>query len=324
MVLSIIVLLVFTSHIHCDDHLLYRQDGCDYDGPYVMTGEIVNERPEYESTWRKDAKILFRDNQWVITYPGGDPWYTNQQQDLTPPLRGWVFCIYGTMHPSFAVHKVSVTPLPPVLSIQVESAPHIAGLYTLSNTTTSHFGYPIYNGSNGYIAVQYQHNGLYPEYNWYWLSPSTGVMVQMTKTYPSYSPAHWEGWDVEETESKTLVLANIPNRLIKGCSSYKYEGYFIPRSDKRFCNRIQDCKNNMDEKDCKNISLLGSMSITLLIVLVGAGLFLILRYSGIMDIHNTNMRVSRTVTNSDVDYFALGRLSNILIICFPIDIILIL
>ena len=76
-----------------------------------------------------------------------------------------------------------------------------------------------------------------------------------------------------------------------------------------------DCTNKVDEADCTVISFLAVLSITLGIVLMGVVLFLVLSYSGIMDIPNNNMEVSRTGTEISVedeiiDQITLGTLSN--------------
>ena len=71
----------------------------------------------------------------------------------------------------------------------------------------------------------------------------------------------------------------------------------------------------MDEKNCQEIGFLRSLLITLSIVLLGVGLFLILRYSHIMDIHCTSITMPMSVnknTKDDIkDNITLGRLSNI-------------
>ena len=145
--------MVLTPPTYCDDntgdHLLYSK------GVFVKTGEIVNERPVYQDIENDtDIKILFKDNQWMEIVDG----YiliSNTQQGLTPPKRGWVRrgLVYwsGSAHDR-VVHKVPITPPPPTLYIQCDSIPDIGGLYSLANT--SHYGYPAYHNSEGYIAVQ--------------------------------------------------------------------------------------------------------------------------------------------------------------------------
>ena len=128
MVISIIVIMILTTNTYCDDntgdHLLYIQghfcenhhQSYEYDvcmqgnyfyliynryvkNVYVKTGEIVNDtdRPEYQNIGNENAKICFRDNEWVITYPNSVTFYNNNnpKQGLTPPKKGWMY-EYGT------------------------------------------------------------------------------------------------------------------------------------------------------------------------------------------------------------------------------------
>ena len=98
--------MILTTNTYCDDnigdHLLYVKG--DYYHSYVQfvyvkTGEIVNDtdRPEYQNIGNENAKICFRDNKWVITYPNNVTFYNNNnpKQGLTPPKKGWMY-EYGT------------------------------------------------------------------------------------------------------------------------------------------------------------------------------------------------------------------------------------
>ena len=58
-----------------------------------------------------------------------------------------------------------------------------------------------------------------------------------------------------------------------------------------------DCTNDVDEAECPTISFLAVALITLGIVLVGAVLFMVLNFSGIMDIHGNSKEVNRTEIN---------------------------
>ena len=207
------------------------------------------------------------------------------------------------------VYLVPIIPPPLVLSVQGDSIPNMTGLYYLSNSTYN--GYPSYHGSQGCIAVQgNKKRRRYEDHLWYWKSNKTDAKIEISSAVPaSYTPVGWHGWDVEEQKNKMLVSPNVPF-----CST-DYGGYFISKSYPQFCNKKPDCNNNADEKDCPEIDIVGSIFITIGIVLVGMGLFLILRYSHMMDIHRTNITMSRTknIDENDaiIDYITLGRLSNI-------------
>ena len=220
MVLSIIVILKLTTHTYCDHgQLLYVENsGKRYDGPYVKTGEVEG-RPEYEHT-SNISKIMFRDNNWVIP-DDTDIWFIHPNQSLTPPETDWKgffldddaytydddyahsdnyayeddyahdddFEFYDD-YPydddydydkiaDLVVHKVPVTLPPLVLSIKDDSIPLISGLYTLSDTQYN--GYPLYNSSQGHIAVE-GNNGNY--YSWYWQDNTKGKKVQLTQAEP--------------------------------------------------------------------------------------------------------------------------------------------
>ena len=211
---------------------------------------------------------------------------------------------------SITIYLVPKVPPPPVLSIQGDFIQGLAGQYTLSNTT--HNGYPYYQGSHGNISVHYPLISEPHEANskWCWEVTKTGQKIQISNSVPpSYTPVGWDEWDKKEYENKTLVLSN---RLF--CTTGNFTGYFISKSHKHFCDKKPDCNNNMDEKDCFEIRILESMLIALGIVLVGVGLFLMLRYSHILDIHCTNITMSGTVSNIKddiVDNITIGRLSNI-------------
>ena len=212
------------------------------------------------------------------------------------------------MEPSvsnIAIHLVPIIPPPPVLSIQGDFIPGLAGQYILSNTT--HNGYPYYQGSHGKIAVK---SGYGVNRKWCWEDEKTGNRMQISDTVPpSYTPVGWNEWKKEEYENKTLVLSN---RLF--CTTSNSTGYFILKSHKHFCDKKPDCNNNVDEEDCFEIRILESMLIALGIVLVGVGLFQMLRFCHMLDIQCTNITMSKTVANIQddiIDNITIGRLSNI-------------
>ena len=294
--------------MHCDedtgDHLLYLKSDVK-DGVFVKTGRNINERPEYKSTRNTGFKILFKDNKWVNTWPNGSINFMNPKQAHTPPRKGWVRYSNGSKWPNIIMYKVPIVPPPPKLSIHDDFILDLAGLYTLSNTT--HHGYPYYYGSHGNITVQPERNftsNIY-KYHWYWQNYETDIKVRMSNLIPpSYTPTGWDGWIVEKVESATVVLSNpLFCNLEDG-------GYFISKSDPKFCNMRPDCINKVDEEDCSQQSFLASMAISLGIVLVGVGFFLILRHARIMDIQSTNITVSTTGTerNDDIDFITLGKI----------------
>ena len=312
-------MVLTTRNTHCEDntsdHLLYVDAdsyhntykqwkiGASYFfyyyGPYVRTG-----MKEYEPPNIRYCKIVFKNSQWKLTDPKntGRPVYINPQQDDTPPKNGWLHKD-GSALPGVVVHKVPITNPPLVLSIQGESFPDMAGIYTLNNN--SYNGYPSYHGSNGSLKVQLYNDGDEWEFNWYWKDTNTFEQVKISNTVPpSYTPAGWDGWDSEEDENKTLVLSNA---LL--CSTDKGR-YFISKFHPHFCDKKIDCDNKIDEKECPEIKMLDSMLIALSILLGCVGLFLMLKYSHIMDICNT--KISRTMTNTNtkdniIDNMTLGR-----------------
>ena len=283
MVLSILVILVLSKHTYCDDttgdHLLFLQGGGN-EGPYVKTGQAI----EYQHTSPQYSdKILFKDNQWVITDDSviccG---YINiDNNSLIPPKTGWVDRD-GSENHQMVVHVVPIITPPLVLSIKGDSLQDIAGLYNLLSFPYN--GYPIYYNDEGYIRV------FSYDYQWYWEN-KTGATVKISSSLPpSYSPAGWVGWDVEEDGNKTVVLSS--TRLF--CST-DHGGYFITKSHSHFCNKKPNCNNNVDENDCSVINIAGSMLISLGIVLMGVGIFLILHYSHIMDIHSPRITLPKKV-----------------------------
>ena len=114
-------------------------------------------------------------------------------------------------------------------------------------------------------------------------------------------------------KNQTVVLSNTSDTIF--CPTDN-GGYFISKFHPNYCDKKHDCNNNMDEKDCSDMKILESMAITFGIVLVGVGLYLMLRYSRILDIHNPNIEVSRTANintkDAIIDSITLGKLSNIL------------
>ena len=93
--------------------------------------------------------------------------YTNHQQDLTPPLRGWMSYHEGSAwsNPNIVVQKVPITPSPHVITIMFD----VAGTFSLSS---SKHGYPSYWSNTRYeqIAVQKEKN----QYHWYLENTRTG------------------------------------------------------------------------------------------------------------------------------------------------------
>ena len=293
--------------MHCDedtgDHLLYLKSDVK-DGVFVKTGRNINERPEYNSIRNYGFKLLFRDNKWINTWPDGSISFMNTQQGLIPPSKGWVNYATGSTWPNIVIYKVPIVPPPPILSIQDDFIQDLAGLYTMSNTT--HNGYPYYYGSHGNITLQPDRKDTpNSKYYWYWQNYGTGKKVMMSNLIPpAYAPTGCDGWIVEEVESATVVLSNpLFCNLEDG-------GYFISKSDPKFCNMRPDCINKVDEEDCSQQSFLASMAISLGIVLLGVGFFLILRHARIMDIQSTNITVSTTGTerNDDIDFITLGMI----------------
>ena len=183
------------------------------------TGEIVNDRPEYQNTEVANANIWFRDNQWVLTHHNNVILYNNNPiQGLTPPKKGWLYKD-GTNN-DITIHLVPIIPPPPLLSIQGDFLPGVAGLYTLSNTT--HNGYPCYQNNHGSISVKYGYG--YPHVNghtWSWKGTKTGGTFRISDSVPpSYTPTGWNEWKVEANENKTIVSSN---RLF--CTTSNFTGY---------------------------------------------------------------------------------------------------
>jgi len=273
-----------------------------YYGPYMKTGMKVYENPDDDFC----NKIVFKDSQWKIGCPPkSGAGYTNPRQDLTPPRNGWVHNreqTWKTAPPGVVVHKVRITNPPLVLSIQDESFPDMSGIYNLNNY--SYNGYPSYHSTNACIQVQPNPSGGILEFNWYWEDTNTHEKVKISNTVPpSYTPAGWDGWDSEVDENKTLVLSNT---LL--CSTKKGR-HFISKFHPQFCDKKIDCNNNIDEKDCPEIKMLDSVLITLSILLGGAGLFLMLKYSHMIDVCST--KIPRTMTNTNtkdkiIDNITLG------------------
>ena len=109
-------------------------------GPYVKTG-VAEGRPEYENAEFNQWSIQFRDNQWVLIGPGDTIRLFNPKQDLTSPTTGWR-TPNGMAGLDKVLQKVPYTPPPRILSIQGDSIPDIAGIYTLSDIRLN--GYPYY------------------------------------------------------------------------------------------------------------------------------------------------------------------------------------
>merc|ERR1719233_2016459 len=127
---------------------------------------------------------------------------------------------------------------------------------------------------------------------------------------PPYTPAGWssaDGWEVEVTENNTVVLSPLPSTFY--CSTNyddilsvsEYDGYILSKSNPKLCNKKADCSNKLDEVDCPVIGFLAVMSISLCIVFVGAGFFLISSYFRILNFRSNNKTLSRTGTNIAVE-----------------------
>ena len=85
----------------------------------------------------------------------------------------------------------------------------------------------------------------------YWCD-GTGKFVQMTSTAPpSYTPAGWnrvDGWEVEETENKTVVISILPSALFcSGEYGYIGFGYVLSKSNPKLCNK-ERCQKHLEDE----------------------------------------------------------------------------
>ena len=167
--------------------MLYVQASNDYEhlgysGTYYPYYAWENGRADYVFSEDFEYQIVFRRNKWMIE-DDGYLLIWNKNQARAPPERGWMEaeCLLANM----VVHKVPVTPIPPVISIQGDSIPDIAGIYT--HIGTSYTNYPAYESDQGCIEVREEDdNGAY---YWYWESKSKRKGIQNTmrvgtKAYP--------------------------------------------------------------------------------------------------------------------------------------------
>ena len=108
------------------------------------------------------------------------------------------------------------------------------------------------SSSQGFIAVyrigeeiEQLSDKYYSErhYYWQWKNEINGDVVQLTNTQPPpYTPAQWgsvDGWDVKETENKTVWVSTLPSTVF--CSTEGLD-YVLSKSSPKLCNKGESVK----------------------------------------------------------------------------------